>query len=122
MFNAPVPDGSHLLKTWERVDSQGTQWELTELHGQVLDAIRSYEGRIQIYTCVFSHPAIELLGKVTCPVLGLCSEQDMLYSYLPRVKEAVSNLYDTVLNNANTKIIRNRMPQSQLFKEVIGRF
>lgn len=92
MFNKPVADGSHLLTNWQKVDTMGWNWELLELHGQVLDTARAYEGRIQIYTCVFSQPMIELLGKVTCPVLGLSAEDDMLYSYLPRVKEIVRTI------------------------------
>jgi pimeloyl-ACP methyl ester carboxylesterase len=90
MFNAPAMDGSHLIKSWEKVIAGGLNWELTTLHGQVLDTVRAYEGRVQIYTCVFAQPMIELLGKVSCPVLGMSSEKDMLYSYLPRVKETVS--------------------------------
>jgi pimeloyl-ACP methyl ester carboxylesterase len=90
MFNEPVADGSHLLKSWEKVVAGGLDWKVPQLHAQVLDTLRAPEGRIQIYTCVFSQPMIELLAKVTCPVLGMCSDKDMLYSYMPRVKEAVS--------------------------------
>lgn len=89
VFNRPVIDGSHLLKNWNYAATQGG-WDADMLHGQVLDCLRAWEGRIQAYTCVFSQPMIELLGKVTCPVLTVNDPKDMLYSYVSRVKEAVS--------------------------------
>lgn len=90
MYNKPVASGSHLQKSWDYVNSQGG-WDVVQLHGQALDTIRAYEGRIQVYTCVFSQPMIDLLGKVRCPVLGLSSETDVLHPYTSRIKEAVSS-------------------------------
>ena len=90
MYNRPLADGSHLKKSWDYVNSQGG-WDVVQLHGQALDTIRAYEGRNQVYTCVFSQPMIELLVKVACPVLGLSSETDVLHAYMSRVEEAVSS-------------------------------
>lgn len=89
MYNKPVADGSHLMKVWKYLEPQG-DWDVVDMHTQALDAYRAYEGRIQVYTCVFSQPVLELLKQVKCPLLGMSSEGDMLYPYLPRAKELVS--------------------------------
>lgn len=118
MYNKPVTDGSHLKKSWDYVNSQGG-WDVVQLHSQALDTIRAYEGRIQVYTCVFSQPMIDLLGKVRCPVLGLSSESDVLYAYMSRVQEAVSSprsRFQRVLID-----IRNQMLRLLQCKEVISK-
>lgn len=87
--NDPVMDGSHLLKTWSSLRSNG-EWDVIPLHGQVLDALRAFEGRLQCYTCV-SRQDMNLLGEVKCLVLAMSSETDVLYKYLNRVKDVVSH-------------------------------
>jgi pimeloyl-ACP methyl ester carboxylesterase len=89
MYNKPVEDGSHFLKVWEYLEPQG-HWNVVDKHFQALDAFRAYAGRLQIYTCVFSQPILELVKKITCPLLVMSSEEDLLYPYMPRAKEAVS--------------------------------
>jgi pimeloyl-ACP methyl ester carboxylesterase len=88
-FNQPVMDGSHWLKTWDLLLTNGT-WDVKDLHEQTIDAVRAWAGRVQIYTCVFSQPAMEVFGQVKCPVLALCSPGDSTYPKFPRVQEIVS--------------------------------
>jgi pimeloyl-ACP methyl ester carboxylesterase len=88
-FNKPVADGSHLLKTWDILLTNG-EWDPEVLHGQTLDALRAWKGRLQIYTNVFSQPALEVLGQVKCPVLGICAPDDSLFPKFGRLKEIVS--------------------------------
>jgi pimeloyl-ACP methyl ester carboxylesterase len=90
MFNKPVEDGSHFLKVWDYLEVEGN-WDVVDKHFQTLDNCRAYMGRIQIYTCVFSQPVLELTKKVPCPFLVMCSDEDALYPYMPKVKEAVSS-------------------------------
>jgi len=90
-FNKPVPDGSHLLKTWNQLFTNG-ECDPEVLNGQTLDTLRAWKGRLQIYRNVFSQPALEILGKVKCPVLGMCASDDSLFPKFGRVKEIVSVL------------------------------
>ena len=87
-FNKPVPDGPHLLKTWNQLLTNG-EWDPEILNGQTLDTLRAWKGRLQIYRNVFSQPALEILSKVKCPVLGMCAPDDSLFPKFGRVKEIV---------------------------------
>jgi pimeloyl-ACP methyl ester carboxylesterase len=46
-FNTPVAHGSHLLKTWEYL--KGTGDDLVYKQQEVLDHVRAWKGRMQIY-------------------------------------------------------------------------
>ena len=108
-FNKPVADGSHLLKTWDMLLTNG-EWDPDVLNGQTLDALRAWRGRLQIYRNVFSQPALDVLGKVKCPVLGMCAPDDSLFPKFPRVKEIVSfegkSWRERVLTNHSYPILR----------------
>jgi pimeloyl-ACP methyl ester carboxylesterase len=87
-FNEPVEDGSHLLKTWEYVNALGIPKQSTELlHRETLDHVRAWKGRSQIYSCVWDYDSIEAFKKITCPILTLCAEDDVLWPYIHYVKE-----------------------------------
>ncbi|KAH9216438.1 Alpha/Beta hydrolase protein [Leptodontidium sp. 2 PMI_412] len=77
-FNKPVADVSHLLKTWDQLHTNG-EWDPGVLHGQTLDALRAWKGRLQIYTNLFAQPALKVLSQVKCPVLGMCAPDDSLF-------------------------------------------
>jgi len=100
MFNKPVKDGSHFLKVWDYLDVIGL--DVVDKHYQTLDNARAYEGRIQVYTCVFSQPVIELTKKVSVPFLVMCSKEDVLFPYMETIKEAVSFSADLKLANSCT--------------------
>lgn len=92
-YNKPVPDGSHLSKTWKYLTSNAkelTELDVEILHEQALDQIRAWQGRIQIYSCVFTQPIMKLYERVTCPIVTICSANSMLVPYLHYVKELVS--------------------------------
>jgi pimeloyl-ACP methyl ester carboxylesterase len=111
MYNKPVEDGSHFLKVWNYLEPQGN-WNVVDKHFQALDALRAYEGRLQAYTCVFSQPILELVKHVKCPFLVMSSEEDLLFPFMPRAKEAVSFCFkrDTVPDHqANDLSASNRM-------------
>lgn len=90
-YNQPVMDGSHFKKSWDLLLTNG-QWDVKNLHEQTLDAARAWQGRIYMYTCVFSQPAMDVFGQVKCPVLALCAADDSLYPKFGRVNEIVSVL------------------------------
>jgi pimeloyl-ACP methyl ester carboxylesterase len=89
-YNKPTRDGTHWSKSWDFINSENP-WDLDQLQDLTLDATRAWQGRIQIYTCVFSQPLIEVLAQVKCQVLALSSIRGVLYKYMPKVKEAVKS-------------------------------
>jgi pimeloyl-ACP methyl ester carboxylesterase len=88
-YNKPVMDGSHMKKVWDSLLTNG-EWEIDDLQEQALDNVAAWEGRLQAYKCVFTQPAIEILGQVKVPVLAMCAADDSLYYTFPRVNEIVS--------------------------------
>lgn len=95
-YNKPTRDGTHWNKSWDFINSENP-WELNELQDLTLDATRAWVGRVQIYTCVFSQPILELLGQVKCPILALSSLRGVLYKFMPKVKELVRTYFIPLL-------------------------
>lgn len=94
-FNTPVADGSHLLKTWEYL--KGTGDDLSYKQQEVLDHVRAWKGRMQIYSCVFVQDVWGLFERVDggIPVLALCARDDILWEYFRYVREIVSLFFLT---------------------------
>lgn len=90
-YNKPTRDGTHWNKSWDFINANYT-WTLDQLQGLTLDATRAWQGRIQIYTCVFTQPMIELLSQVQCTVLGLGSTEGVLFEYMDNIKKAVGQM------------------------------
>jgi pimeloyl-ACP methyl ester carboxylesterase len=89
-FNKPMASGDHLIKTWEYLQWEGLSPEtgLELLHREALDHIRAWKGRSQIYSCVWAfdcEKALELLPP-ECKVLGLCAQDDILWTYFEQFK------------------------------------
>lgn len=103
----PVMDGSHMMKVWNILQKQEDEWDVLKMNQEALDWIRAWDGKVQCYTNVFTQPLIKITGEVKCPVLGMASEKDILYEYLPRLKEIVSQIVK-LLRLMNTKVSASR--------------
>lgn len=100
-FNKPVDDGSHLMKTWKYLEGSGAdaggkngpgKKDLEFKHQEFLNHARAWDGRCKIYTCVFKVDLMSLFTKVKCPVLEMCSRDDVLWDLVHYVKGLVSSL------------------------------
>ncbi|KAH8899840.1 alpha/beta-hydrolase [Thozetella sp. PMI_491] len=108
-FNEPVPDGSHLLKTWNYLTRQGAipvptgseDPTLGLLHRESIAHIRAWKGRLQIYNCVWQHDGLLLLPQVKCPVLALCAKDDVLYPLFHYVTEVRPQTETVLITGAN---------------------
>lgn len=98
-FNKPVDDGSHLMKTWKYLEGSGGDAggkygygvkDLEFKHQEFLNHARAWDGRCKIYTVVFKVDLMSLFVKVKCPVLNMCSREDVLWDLVHYVKELVS--------------------------------
>jgi pimeloyl-ACP methyl ester carboxylesterase len=85
-FNEPVPDGSHLAKTWQYLSSMGIGPSLALQQREVIDHVRAWKGRNLIYGAVWDQDGMNLYEKVMCPVLLMCARDDVLWKYFGFVK------------------------------------
>lgn len=84
-FNKPVASGNHLQDTWEYLQFEGLMPEKHEdlMQREVIDHIRAWKGRWQIYSCVWEYDMKDVLVTVdkSCVILGLCARDDVLWPY-----------------------------------------
>lgn len=93
-FNKPVESGEHLLETWNYLKWEGLapHIHLELMQRETLDHIRAWEGRSQIYACVWAYDMEAALERITaddhdtCPILGLCAPDDILWPYFENFK------------------------------------
>lgn len=86
-FNKPVEDGSHLIKTWDYLKKMGAKSDLELMQREVLDHVRAWRGRNQIYGAVWAADRVDLYMKITCPILVMCARDDVLWEYSHHVRE-----------------------------------
>ncbi|OAK94760.1 alpha/beta-hydrolase [Phaeosphaeriaceae sp. SRC1lsM3a] len=100
-FNTPEPSGSHVIKTWEYLGRMGitsagacaapptscSAEDLELWQRELLDHVRAWKGRLQIYGAVWAIDSEALFKQVQCPVLALCAKDDVLYEHLDNVKK-----------------------------------
>jgi len=107
-FNEPSPDGTHLAKTWEYLQSHGgittaTAAEMALLQRETLDHARAWRGRLQIYKCVFADEADgpALYKQVRCPLIAMCARDDVLWSGFGRMAEIRPDVEAVEVGGAN---------------------
>lgn len=96
-FNKPAESGSHLLETWNYLKWEGLvpHLHLELMQREALDHIRAWKGRSQIYACVWAYDMEGALRRIaaegcnTCPILGLCAPDDILWPYFENFKTFV---------------------------------
>ncbi|KAF2001593.1 alpha/beta-hydrolase [Amniculicola lignicola CBS 123094] len=104
-FNTPEPSGAHLQKTWDYLGRMGvtsagsgssppkecSDEDLELWQRELLDHVRAWKGRLQIYGAVWAVDAEHLFLQVKCPVLALCARDDVLWEHLGYVKKVRPN-------------------------------
>ena len=75
-------DGSHLLPIWQRNVDLGPDAPPAIHHRETVDNLRAGERYQDAILAVFSQDMPALLAQVTCPILILCGDRDVLYPYL----------------------------------------
>jgi pimeloyl-ACP methyl ester carboxylesterase len=84
---APAADGSHLDRMWEYVGELGGQKNLALRHREVIDTARAWQGHIKVYTKIWEQDFTALYKQVQCPMLIMCSQQDVLWTLFERAKD-----------------------------------
>lgn len=88
-FNQPVEDSSHLATTWNYLVEMGIpKDDLVLLQRETLDHARAWQGRLQIYACVWAYDCGEALKSIPkeCKIAALCAEDDVLWPYFENVE------------------------------------
>lgn len=112
------------MKTWEYLARMGvtsagactypptscSDEDLDLWHRELLDHVRGWKGRMQIYGAVWACDSETLFKQVKCPVLALCAKDDVLYEHLDNVKkvrEGDESVVTGTVTGANFSIDRD---------------
>lgn len=80
--NEPVAPGAHLQKTWDYLGSHDVGDDLEFKQYELLDHVRAWKGRRQIYGCVFEPDMWQFFERVSCETMVMCARDDVLWPYL----------------------------------------
>lgn len=81
---APTADGAYLQRTWDYLAGLGAGSDLALHHREVVDTLRAYWGRFQIYTAVWEQDFTALYRRLAQPLAILCAPDDVLHPYFER--------------------------------------
>ncbi len=98
---APNRDGSYLQQTWDYLAGLGADRRLDLHHREVVDTLRAWRGRVQAYNAVWDQDFPALMERVECPILLMCSRDDVLWPYFERAVQARPDARAEVVRGAN---------------------
>lgn len=84
---SPAEDGSHLDRMWDYVGELGASNNLSLRHRELVDTARAWQGHVKVYTKIWDQDFTALYRKVTCPMLIMCSPNDVLWTLFARAQE-----------------------------------
>lgn len=83
---APRADGSHLKAMWDYVAEIGGDSSPELHHREFVDTARAWKGHIKVYSEIWDQDFSGLFKQVQCPLLIMCSPNDVLWSLFDRAK------------------------------------
>lgn len=98
---SPTPDGTYLMDTWQYLEGLGANSDLDLHHRELVDTLRAYMGRYQIYSAVWDQDFSSFYADVSCPILILSAEDDVLNPFFDRAKEIRPDANVVMLKGAN---------------------
>ncbi|KAI1850374.1 hypothetical protein JX265_002272 [Neoarthrinium moseri] len=106
-FNKPVPDGSHLLKTWDYLRGMGVGDDLDLFQREAIDHIRAWKGRNQIYGAIWGQDKETYFKMVKCPIVVMCARDDVLWAHAENAKKHRSDVPLIEVKGANFSLDRD---------------
>lgn len=98
----PKSDGSHLKEMWDYVAALGGGNPSLGLHHrEFVDTARAWEGHIKIYSKIWDQDFSALFTQVKCPMLIMCSENDILWPMFKRGKEIRPDVKSVQIGGTN---------------------
>lgn len=89
-WSKPKEDGSHLMKVWDVMAPLIPDIDVR--NHEVLDTLRAWHGRDQAYQVLFKQNKMGFYKQITCPILAMCSKEDVLWPCFRFCSELVSRL------------------------------
>jgi len=110
-WNKPKEDGSHLMKVWNTLNGQ--LWtDLDIKNHEVIDTLRAWKGRDQTYACTFKQDKLGFYKQIKCPILAMCSKEDVLWPNFHYCSELVGIILSfSDRECANLLCFSNRLPE-----------
>lgn len=98
---APDVDGRYLAETWEYLRVNGAGASLENHHEEMWQALRAWRARAWTYDCVWDFDFETYFRKVSCPMLLLAAQDDVLYPGFERASAARPQADAAVLTGGN---------------------
>lgn len=97
---SPDSNGAYLKQTWDSL-VEGANHDIELHHREVLDTLRAYTGRFKTYSAVWDQDFTALYKKISCPILLMCAEDDVLWPYFERAQTMRPDAIAATIRGAN---------------------
>ncbi len=98
---APDADGRYLGETWEYLKINGAGANLENQHEEMWQALRAWRARGWTYDCVWDFDFETYFRQVSCPMLLMAAQDDVLYPGFERAAAARPEAQTAVLTGGN---------------------
>jgi haloalkane dehalogenase len=98
---APDADGQYLSETWEYLKVNGAGANLDNQHEEMWQALRAWRARAWTYDCVWDFDFETYFKQVSCPMLLMAAQDDVLYPGFKRAAAARPDADTAVLKGGN---------------------
>lgn len=88
-WSKPKEDGTQFMRVWNIMKDYVIGDLDTKVY-EVLAALRSWKGRKQAYEVLFRQDKLTYFKNITCPLLAMCAENDIVWPNFHYCKELVS--------------------------------
>ncbi len=96
----PDPDGEYATVMWKAVASLFAEFHPYYTHVEYASAMRSRVGMQQASRAVLSQDFADSFGRISCPVLAMCAEDEMLRPWFDKALEARPDVESVILGPA----------------------
>jgi pimeloyl-ACP methyl ester carboxylesterase len=96
------PDGSHLMKVWDRVVALDPDHPPELCHREAIDTLRAGQRWHEAYIACLHQDYADLYSRVKCPMLLLCGDNDVLFPYFGRLCDKYPDVKSVILPGGGT--------------------
>lgn len=96
----PDPDGAYLKATWKIISGLFSEFDPELTHLEFVAAMRALDGRHQAHTALFSEDFTGVFKQVSCPMLAMCAEDEMLRPWFQDALDAQPEAKSVILGPA----------------------
>jgi pimeloyl-ACP methyl ester carboxylesterase len=115
-------DGSHLQIMWDYVESIGGNSTLELHHREMVDTARAWQGHIKMYSKIWDQDFGALYTSVSCPMLVMCAEKDILWPMFSRATEMRPDASAVVIPGTNFEPDEAPLEVSQAIQGYLTQF